>query len=54
MAVLELRAELSKVQMKKDNSELSSNALSAIKSKYDGAGVLVNQTGLVTALIAAV
>ena len=52
--MLELRAKLSNVRMKrKDDPEVQSSALSAIKNKYEGAGVSVDGTELVTALVAA-
>ena len=52
--MLELRAYLSKARMKqKDDPEVLSSVLSAIKNKSDDAGVSVNETELVEAFIAA-
>ena len=52
--MLELRAELSKVKMKrKDNPEVLSSVLSAIKNKYEDTGVSNDETELLAALIAA-
>ena len=50
---LELRAELSKVKMKRnDYPEVLSKVLSIIKNKYGDAGVSVDQKEWVAALIA--
>ena len=53
MAMLELRAELSNLHMKKNNNlEVLCSTLSAIKNKYEDAGVSVDKTELVSALVA--
>ena len=52
--MIEMRVEFSKAKMKrKDDPEVLSSVLSAIKSKCKDAGVSVDETELVTAFIAA-
>ena len=53
-SMLELRAELSNIRMKrKDDPDMLSSTLTAMKNKYEDHGISVDETELVAALIAA-